>query len=130
TTALGQAFLAQPDDVMNAIQNLRAQAQDLGNLQSSPEENVIGEDGLIEIEPVDPNLLYVPVYDPGIIFYQRPYGRRFITFGSPFRTGVWLRHDFDWRDHRLIAWDRDHPRPAGWWSERPSRRPVEVVRNA
>src|SRR5512146_1249804 len=51
TTDLGRAFLSQPADVMESIQHLRAQAQDFGNLKSTPQENVIAEDGIIEILP-------------------------------------------------------------------------------
>ena len=54
TTALGQAFLAQQQDVMDSIQRLRAQAQALGNLQSTPQENVIADNGDIEILPANP----------------------------------------------------------------------------
>ncbi|HZQ47294.1 MAG TPA: DUF3300 domain-containing protein [Verrucomicrobiae bacterium] len=130
TAQLGQAFVDQPEDVMNSIQNLRAQAQNLGNLQSTPEEEVISDDGTIEIVPTDPGVIYVPIYDPGLVFFQYPYGRHFISYGRGFRTGGWLDHDFDWRDHHVIAWDRDHPRPSNWWHERPSQRPHDVVSRA
>ncbi len=68
TTALGQAFLAQPTDVMNAIQNLRAQARNSGQLASTPQLAVNTEfqngQSAIEIQPVDPQVMYVPAYDP------------------------------------------------------------------
>ena len=64
TTALGQAFLYQQQDVMDSIQRLRAQAQALGNLQSTPQENVVMDDGTIEILPANPEVIYVPVYQP------------------------------------------------------------------
>jgi hypothetical protein len=115
TAELGQAFLNQPSDVMNVIQSLRAQAADLGNLESSPEETVTTDDGEIDIDPTDADLLYVPVYDPGLVFYQRAYGRPFITFGAGFRYGAWLNHDFDWHDHRLLVWGKNNPRPANFW---------------
>ena len=103
TTQLGDAFVNQPSDVMNSIQRLRAQAQDLGNLTSNPEEDVETDDGDIEIMPTNPDLLYVPFYDPGVVFYQRPYGRAFITFGAGFGIGLWLNHDFDWHGHNLVV---------------------------
>ena len=62
TTALGQAFLYQQQDVMASIQRLRAQAQALGNLQTTPQENVIIDNGIIEIVPANPQVIYVPVY--------------------------------------------------------------------
>ncbi len=130
TTQLGQAFVDQPDDVMNSIQSLRAQAQDLGNLESTPDDQVTSDDGTIEIVPVDPDLIYVPVYDPGLVFFQRPYGRQFISWGHGYRTGVWLNHDFNWHDHNVIVWDHSHPRPANWWHEKPSQRPAQVMSRA
>jgi hypothetical protein len=128
TTALGQAFLAQQQDVMDSIQRLRAQAQALGNLQSSPQENVVADAGSIEILPANPELIYVPVYQPDMVYFQRPFGSPFISFGLGFSVGLWLNHDFDWHNHHLIIWGHGQPRPADWWSRRPSERPrVEVA---
>ncbi|HUI58133.1 MAG TPA: DUF3300 domain-containing protein [Bryobacteraceae bacterium] len=68
TTNLGNAFLAQQQDVMDAVQRMRAEAQQAGRLASTPQENVVPgtQNGqpVIEIMPVDPNIIYVPVYDP------------------------------------------------------------------
>ena len=68
TAALGQAFLAQPTDVMNAIQDLRAQARNNGQLADTPELSINTEfqngQSAIEIEPADPQVMYVPAYDP------------------------------------------------------------------
>ncbi|MDB6022336.1 MAG: hypothetical protein JWQ04_2193 [Pedosphaera sp.] len=127
TSELGQAFLDQPSDVMNSVQRLRAQAQALGNLQTSPQETVINDNGEIDIEPANPEMIYVPQYDPGIIYYQRPYyGSSFLTFGLGFRIGGWLDHDFDWHDHDIVVWGRDHPRPNDYWRRRPEERRREV----
>jgi hypothetical protein len=127
-TALGQAFLAQQQDVMDSIQRLRAQAQALGNLQSTPQENVIADSGAIEIVPANPEMIYVPVYAPDMVYYQRPFGSPFISFGVGFSVGLWLNHDFDWHNHHLIVWGHAQPRPADWWSRRPSERPrVELT---
>ena len=119
TTALGQAFLNQPQDVMDSIQRLRAQAQSLGNLQSGPQEQVEVDDGTIDIEPTDPDMMYLPTYAPDSVYYQPGFG---ITYGVGFPFGVWLNGDFDWHNHNLISWDRDHPRPANWWHDRPAQR--------
>jgi hypothetical protein len=127
-TALGQVFLAQQQDVMNSIQRLRAQAQALGNLQTTPQENVITDNGSIEILPADPQVIYVPVYQPDMVYLQRPYGSPFISFGVGFSMGAWLNNDFDWRNHNLIFWGHGQPRPADWWSRRPGERPrVELA---
>ena len=73
TTALGNAFLAQQADVMDAIQRLRARAQNNGRLRSTPQEIVTNQwqggqwqpgDDPIEIRPADPRMMYVPSYNP------------------------------------------------------------------
>src|SRR5580692_6586332 len=51
TTALGQAFLNQQQDVMDSVQRLRATAHNLGNLQSTPQQQVAEDDGTIDITP-------------------------------------------------------------------------------
>lgn len=125
---LGQAYVNQPADVMSSIQRLRAQAQQLGNLQNIPQDNIVSDDGDIEILPSDPDMLYVPEYDPSLIFYTPCYGRSFITFGGGFRVGGWLDHDFDWHGRRLITWGAGHPRPANWWHATPAARRELVSR--
>jgi hypothetical protein len=68
TTSLGNAFLAQQQDVMDAVQRMRQQAQQAGKLGSTPQLDVVsrneGGQPYIEIEPVSPDVIYVPVYDP------------------------------------------------------------------
>jgi hypothetical protein len=88
TTALGQAFLYQQQDVMASIQRLRAQAQALGNLQTTPQENVIIDNGIIEVVPANPQMIYVPVYQPDVVYFQRPFGNPFISFGLGFSVGA------------------------------------------
>ena len=68
TQKLGDAFLGQQEEVMDAVQQLRAKAQAAGNLRDTEEESVTVEDGDIEIEPAQPDVVYVPVYDPTVIF--------------------------------------------------------------
>ncbi len=68
TTSLGNAFLAQQQDVMDAVQRMRQRAQQAGRLQPTPQESVTttdqGGQPYIDIEPADPDVMYVPVYDP------------------------------------------------------------------
>lgn len=69
TTDLGNAFLAQQADVMSAIQRMRARAQQNGRLQSTPQQTVTtepvqGGPPAIQIQPADPQVVYVPVYNP------------------------------------------------------------------
>jgi hypothetical protein len=122
TTELGQAFLNQQQDVMDSIQRLRQSALNVGNLQSTPQQQVIYDGGYIEIVPVDPQVIYIPVYQPDQVYYQTTYGPPFITFGIGFPIGVWLNCDFDWGHHHIIVWGHDHPRPPNWWHEPPHQR--------
>jgi hypothetical protein len=67
-TNLGNAFLSQQQDVMDAVQRMRQQAQQAGKLAPTPQLNVVSENEggypYIEILPVDPDMIYVPWYDP------------------------------------------------------------------
>jgi hypothetical protein len=75
TTDLGNAFLAQQADVMAAVQRLRAKAKDSGKLTDTPQQKVVtqSQNGqtAIEIQPTDPQVVYVPVYNPG--YFWDPY---------------------------------------------------------
>ena len=77
TTDLGNAFLAQQGDVMAAVQHLRAQASQAGKLKSNSQVNVTtesqGGQAAIEIEPANPAVVYVPVYNPAF-FWGDIYG--------------------------------------------------------
>jgi hypothetical protein len=117
TTELGQAFLNQQPDVMKSIQRLRAAASKLGNLQSSPQQQVVTDGGNIEIVPADPQVIYVPVYQPAQVYYDTPYGSPFITFGIGWPMGAWLNYDCDWGNGNLIFWGNGYSRPANWWRE-------------
>jgi len=68
TTNIGNAFLAQEDEVMDMIQELRAKAHAQGNLNTTKEQKVIIEKETIIIEPADPLIVYVPYYDPLYIY--------------------------------------------------------------
>jgi len=128
TTEIGQAFLYQPQDVMNSVQRLRAQALALGNLQSTPQQTIINDAGIIEIVPANPGVIYVPVYQPQVVYVQRPpRPGAFISFGIGLGIGLWLNHDFDWRRHEIVEWHRDHPRPPDWWSRPASHRPEVII---
>ena len=68
TQRLGDAFLADEAAVMRTVQSLRLRAQEAGNLQSTPQQNVIVQERAIVIEPAQPEYVYVPVYNPEIIY--------------------------------------------------------------
>ena len=64
TSSLGDAYYNQPEDVMDAIQEMRQQAQEAGTLQTTPQETVAMQDSTIAIEPSNPDNVYVPAYNP------------------------------------------------------------------
>lgn len=68
TQKLGDAFLAQQKDVMKAIQTLRAKAEVAGNLKSTKEQKVIVEKETIIIQPANPQVVYVPTYNPTVVY--------------------------------------------------------------
>jgi len=68
TSALGDANINQPADVMNAIQFLRQKAKEAGNLKSTPQQTVTTQGNTVVIQPVDPQIVYVPDYDPELVF--------------------------------------------------------------
>lgn len=78
TTDLGNAFLAQQPDVMNAVQQLRAKAQANGKLQSNPQETVTTQNDngqtAIDIAPANPEEMYVPAYNPAFVWGPPIYG--------------------------------------------------------
>jgi uncharacterized membrane protein YgcG len=77
TQQLGDAFLADQKRVMAAAQKLRKAANDQGNLKSSKEQNVVVEqvsgETIIKIEPADPQVVYVPAYNPSVVYGAWPY---------------------------------------------------------
>jgi hypothetical protein len=108
TTALGQAYVYQSTDVMTAVQQLRVQARNEGNLVTTPEMQVVDNAGYIELWPAQPNYIYVPEYDPAVVFaYRAP-----LFFGARLFIGSWLNLDFDWHARRVFyhGWEDGH----GW----------------
>lgn len=96
TTSVGQAYENQSTDVAASVQHLRHMARDAGNLASSPQEEIIEHDNYIAISPYQPEYIYVPIYDPAICYFRRPYWGPAITFGAGFPIGAWLNLDFRW----------------------------------
>jgi hypothetical protein len=91
TNQLGEAFLAQPDDLQNAIQALRRQAETTGNLKSGKEQKVrrvaappstgyVGPPEYVVIEPVEPDYIYVPVYDPVVVYGSGFWSPAYVPF--------------------------------------------------
>ena len=72
TQQLGDAFLAQKEDVAATIQNLRAKASKEGNLKDTKEQKIVTEQAatqtIIKIEPANPQVVYVPTYNPTVVY--------------------------------------------------------------
>src|SRR5579859_7731742 len=109
TTDLGNAFLAQQQDVMDAVQRERRRARDYGYLQSNG-QIVVGGGPYITIMPVNPGYVVVPYYDPAVVFFApRPGffvggGIRFgfgVTIGGFFRPWGWGYGRSDWGGRRV-----------------------------
>jgi Protein of unknown function (DUF3300) len=112
TTDLGNAFLAQQQDVMDAVQRERRKARDYGYLRSNA-QIVVGAGPYITIMPVDPGYVVVPYYDPRIVFFApRPgfFVGGGIRFGFGVPLGVFFRPwgwgpgygRFDWGRHAVF----------------------------
>ncbi len=107
TADLGNAFLAQRQDVMDAVQRMRQKARDFGYLRSNG-QIVVSGGPYIAIAPVNPAFIPVPYYDP-LVVYARPrpgfvvgtaIGFGFgVTIGTFFRPWGWGYSRFDWGGH-------------------------------
>jgi hypothetical protein len=100
TAALGIAYAYQSSDVMAAVQRMRALASEQGNLVSNDQQQVVQDNSNYVIVPANPRVIYVPVYDP-VVIYTRPIFRlgissRYWSFGIGFPIGGWLTYDLDW----------------------------------
>src|ERR1700753_2105802 len=127
TEELGDMFLAQQQDVVVAVQKLRAEAQAAGNLRSTPQQVVTmapppanaiasGAQQPIVIEPVNPDVYYVPVYNPAVAygaweypsyqpFYWSPPGfvaSNIVSFATGVAVGAAIWGNCDWWNHNVI----------------------------
>jgi hypothetical protein len=127
TSSLGEAYVNGQQNVLDAVQVMRQRAQQAGNLKSTPQESVTTQGNAIVIEPANPQVVYVPEYDPWVVygdplafypgwigvpgfFYDGPG----IDFGLGIGVGLfggfgWGWHSWgaDWHRHGLIH--GDHP---------------------
>ena len=102
---LGNAVLTQRGDVMDAVQRMRQKAKGFGYLQSNSYMNVVADGGYIEILPANPELIYVPTYDPLMVFARPARGLAIggaITFGPGITIGGFFA-PFGWA-HPLLRW--------------------------
>jgi hypothetical protein len=113
TKQVGEAFLVQPADAMQAVQRLRTRARAAGTLVDTPQQRIVTEGDILLIEPTQPDVIYVPRYDPDVVYYARsPYWNQpYLSFGAGFAVGSWLAYDFDWPDRTIWVGDwRRRPR--------------------
>jgi hypothetical protein len=117
TQKLGDAFLAQQKDVMDAVQRLRGKAQAEGTLKTTQEQRVVVEQPagsqttVVKIEPASPQVVYVPTYNPTVVYGAWPYpayppysyyppgyvaATSFVSFGVGMAVGSALWGDCDW----------------------------------
>ena len=68
TSSLGDAYVNEPQNVLAAVQVMRQRAQQAGNLRSTPQQTVTDDGQTIVIEPTDPDVVYVPDYDPWVVY--------------------------------------------------------------
>ncbi|HXO31355.1 MAG TPA: DUF3300 domain-containing protein [Candidatus Acidoferrales bacterium] len=122
TSSLGDAYVNQEQDVMNAVQVMRDRAEKAGNLKSTSQEKVSQQGQTIVIEPADPEVVYVPEYNPWLVYggpigiwpgwYSYPglyIGGPGIAFGLGFGIGFfdgfgwgWGHWGYDWRGHGIL----------------------------
>ena len=117
TTRLGDAVLNQEQDVLDAIQRMRLLAQTAGTLQSNDKQIVeveeVGDRRVVVIRPYEPELIYVPVYDPEVVYYrprhyvQDDWAYGLFGFGAGVLAGsMFWDWDCDWYGRRIV-YDRD-----------------------
>ncbi len=127
TSSLGDAYYNQQQDVMDAVQVMRQRAQEAGNLETTEQQSVTAQDSNIVIEPASPDIVYVPAYDPWVVYggpisawpgwYPYPgiwYGGPYLSFGVGFGIGYfggygwgWHHWGSDWHNRAVI---HDHQR--------------------
>jgi hypothetical protein len=115
TIKLGDAFLADQKKLLDTVQSLRAKAQTAGHLKTTKEQVVKTDNTYISIEPSEPQMVYVPAYDPNIVYgawpypdyppyYYYPHGfsaGMALSFGAGLIVGDALWGHCDWGNHNV-----------------------------
>lgn len=141
TEQIGDAFLAQDKDVMDSIQRLRQRAKAAGTLASSPQQIVGSEGDDVTIEPASPTVVYVPYYDPNVVYGPWPwpdyppfyfpvpgiYAGPGIVFGVGLEViaPLWGGYYWDWPHRGLFIPERSprtSPLRPGRWQHDPDHR--------
>lgn len=134
TESVGNAFLAQRDAVMDAVQRDRHKAYQYGYLRTNA-QIVVTPGPYIEIEPANPGVIYVPTYSPGVVFAApRPgffvggaigFGGVGISLGGAFAPWGWGGVHFGWGQHAVII--NNHPWGRTWGNREGYVHPYEHV---
>jgi uncharacterized membrane protein YgcG len=117
TSSLGDAYYNQEQNVMDAIQVMRQKAQQAGNLKDTPQQTVQTQGSDIVIQPASPDVVYVPAYDPWLVYgypvvaWPGWYPYPGIWFGGPsiywggigFGIGFWGGYGWGW-GHWGVGW--------------------------
>lgn len=104
TREIGAAYATRPHEVMAAIQELRHRAIDAGTLVSRDQEQVVQDDGIVQIVPTQDNTIFIPRYDPATVYFRGTPGPHF-AWGEPRAAGPWLAYYPDWRDREVWTGD-------------------------
>jgi hypothetical protein len=125
TEQLGNAVLTERPEVMDAVQRMRQQARNYGYLAPNEYVNVVDSGGYIQILPVNPGVIYVPTYDPYVVFVPPRPGIAIagaihfgpgITIGAAFGGwGWWVGSGFLWPSHTILI---DHRPWVRAWGNR------------
>lgn len=142
TISVGQAYIEEPDRVMRSIQRLRNKARSFGYLSTNQYQRVYLDSQNIRIVPVQPRYIYVPQYNPQVVYVKKSSGTsNLITFGLGLLIGSWLNRDVDWNRDRVYyhGWDDNDWRGTSrsqigarndyYVNDSYRDRPVEVDRN-
>jgi hypothetical protein len=116
TWQLGEAVIAQQEELIAAIEDFRDRAYAAGNLKSDERQNVSSNDGVIEIVPVDEEIIYVPYYEPAevIVYQRRPvyfyYPRAYPVYYYPYPAGYHFASGYFWgvTTAFTIGWHSDY----------------------
>jgi hypothetical protein len=134
TRDLGDAFMGQPQDVMDAVQRMRQEASNYGYLRSNGQVMVTGGP-YISILPARPDYIVVPYYDPAIVFARPRPGFavggaiRFgfgVSIGVAFRPWGWGYNRFDWGSRVVVI--NNAPWRGNWGSRRTYVHPYTLRR--
>ena len=118
TWRLGEAVVAQQADVVNAVENFRDRAYAAGNLKSDGYQTVERNEGVIEITPVNEDIIYVPYYEPERVVYYQPrpvyyyYPRPYPVYYYPYSSGYAFSRPYFWgvTTAFTIGWTSNHLR--------------------